>query len=86
MLHLGPAPEHMALASSSASGGSCSRSDPSVGVYIHTAKIVQGIPVVTSIPRPLAGASSSSSLASTPDPDSSDNYPEIRTNACGEPT
>jgi hypothetical protein len=60
--------------------------DPCVGSYIHTTKIVQGIPVVTSILRPLAGASSSSSSALTPDLDSSDNYPEIRANACEEPT
>jgi hypothetical protein len=40
---------------------------------------------VTSIPRPLARASSSSSSALTPDQDSSDDYPDIRTDACGEP-
>jgi hypothetical protein len=54
-------------------------------VYIRTVKIVQDIPVVTSIIRPLAGASSSSSSASTPDPNLSDNYPEIGASACGEP-
>jgi hypothetical protein len=85
MLSTGPAPEHLALASSSASGGSCSRSDPCAGVYIRTVKIVQDIPVVTSIIRPLAGASSSSSSASTPDPNLSDNYPKIGASACGEP-
>jgi hypothetical protein len=43
-----------------------------------------GIPIVTSILRPLAGASSSSSSASTLDPDSFDDYPEIGASACGE--
>jgi hypothetical protein len=41
---------------------------------------------MTSIIRPLVGASSSSSSISTPDSDSSDDYPEIGINACGEPT
>jgi hypothetical protein len=59
--------------------------DPCAGSYIHTAKIVQGIPVVTSILRPLARALSSSSSASTPDLDSSDDYPEIGASAYGEP-
>jgi hypothetical protein len=85
MLPLGPAPEHLALASSSVSDRSCSESDPSVGSYIRTAKIVWGIPVVTSILWLLAGASSSSTLASTPDPDSFDVYLKIRASACGEP-
>jgi hypothetical protein len=40
---------------------------------------------VTSILRPLAGASSSSTSASTSDPYSSDNYPEIGASACEEP-
>jgi hypothetical protein len=40
---------------------------------------------VTSILRPLAGASSSSTSTSTPDPDSSDNYLEIGASACREP-
>jgi hypothetical protein len=48
--------------------------------------IVQGIPVVTSILWPLVGASSSPSSASTPDPDSSDDYPEIEASTCREPT
>jgi hypothetical protein len=85
MLPPGPAPEHLALASSSASGGSCSGSDPCAGSYICITKIVQGIPVVTSILRPLIGASSSSTSASAPDPDSSDDYPKIWASACGEP-
>jgi hypothetical protein len=81
----GPALEHLALASASASGRSCSGSDPCAGSYIRTAKIVQGIPVVTTILWPLAEASSSSTSASTPDPDSSDDYPEIGASAYGEP-
>jgi hypothetical protein len=85
MLPPGPAPERLALTSSSASDGSCSGSDPCAGSYIRTTKIVQGVPVMTSILRPLAGAPSSSASASIPDPDSSDDYPEIRASACGEP-
>jgi hypothetical protein len=85
MLPLGSAPEHPTLASSSASGESCSGSDPCAGSYIRTAKIVRGIPVVTSILRPLTGASSSSTSASASDPDSSNDYPEIGASACGKP-
>jgi hypothetical protein len=85
MLPPGPTPEHLALASPSVSGGSCSGSNPYAGLYIHTIKLVRGIPVVTSILRLHVGASSSSSSASTPDLDSSDDYTEIRTSACGEP-
>jgi hypothetical protein len=77
MLPPRPAPEHLAMASLSASGGSCSWSYPCAGSYICIDKIVRGIPVVTSILRPFIGASSSSSSASTPDLDSSDDYPEI---------
>jgi hypothetical protein len=86
MLPPGPAPEHLALASSSASGGSCSGSGPCAESYIPTIKIVQGIPVMTSILRPLATASSSSTSASTTNPDSFDDYPEIGANSCGELT
>jgi hypothetical protein len=85
MLPPGPAPEHMAPASSSTLGRSCLGSDPCAGNYIRTAKIVRGIPVVTSILRPLARALSSSISASTPDPDSSNDYPEIGASACGKP-
>jgi hypothetical protein len=85
MLPLGPPPEHLALASLSASGGSCSGSDPCAGSYVRTAKIVRGIPVVSSIIRPFAGASSSSSSASTHDLDLSNDYPEIGASACAEP-
>jgi hypothetical protein len=92
ILPLGPAPEHLTLASSSASGGSYLGSDPCAESYIRTVKIVRSIPVVTSILRPLVGASSSSTSASssstsssTTDLDSYDDYPEIRANACEEP-
>jgi hypothetical protein len=85
MLPPGPAPEHMAPTSSSASGRSRVGSDRCVENYIRTAKIVRGIPVVTSILRLLAGASSLSRLASTPDSDSSNDYPKIRASAYGEP-
>jgi hypothetical protein len=80
----GPAPEHLALTPSSAPGGSCSGLDPCAALHIHTVKLVQGIPVVPSILWPLVRASSSSSSTSTPDQDSSDDYPEIETSACGE--
>jgi hypothetical protein len=85
MLSSGPAPEHLALASLSASSRSYTGSDPCAGSYICTIKIIQGILVVTSIIRPLAGASSSCSLTSTPNPDSFDDYPEIGASAYGEP-
>jgi hypothetical protein len=49
MLPPGLAPKHLALASSSVSGGSCSGSDPCAGIYIRTAKIIWDILVVTSI-------------------------------------
>jgi hypothetical protein len=84
MLPPEPAPERLALTSSSASDGSCSGSDPCAGSYICTTKIVRGIPVMTSILRPLVGASSSSASASSSDPDSSDDYPKIEAGACGE--
>jgi hypothetical protein len=85
MLPSGPASEHLALTPSSMSDGSCSGSDPCVGLYIRTAKLVRSIPVVTSILRSLAKSLSLSSSASTHDQDSSDDYPEIGTSAYGEP-
>jgi hypothetical protein len=85
MLPPGPVPEHLALTSSSTSGRSCVASGHCAGNYICTAKIIWSIPVVTSILRPLVGASSSSASASTPDSDSSDDYPEIGASAYGEP-
>jgi hypothetical protein len=73
------APEHgqasCSLANSSTSGDACLGVDPWAGLYIRTAKLVRGIPIVTSIIRPLAGTSSSSSSAASPEQDSSDDYP-----------
>jgi hypothetical protein len=65
------------LTISSTSGGACSGLHSFEGLYIRTAKIVRGIPVVMFTLRPLAGASSSSSMTASPDQDSSDDYPEI---------
>jgi hypothetical protein len=59
MLSPGSAPEHLASTSSSSSGRSGVGSDHCVGNYIRIAKIVRGIPVVTSILQPLVVASSS---------------------------
>jgi hypothetical protein len=50
------APEHPAPAPSSTSGGTCLGSDPFVGLYILTAKLVRGIPTVTITLRPFVGA------------------------------
>jgi hypothetical protein len=86
MLPPGSAPEHLALASSSVPSVSCSGMDPCARLYIRTTKFVQDIPIMMSILQPLTGASSSSSSASTPNLDSSDDYLEMGTSACGEPT
>jgi hypothetical protein len=59
--------------------------DLCAGSYIHTSKIIWGIPVVTSILRTLVGALSPSASALTPDPDSSDDYPDIGASTYGEP-
>jgi hypothetical protein len=48
MLPPGPAPEHPTPAHSSASGGACSGLDPFAGLYIRTAKLIHGIPIITS--------------------------------------
>jgi hypothetical protein len=53
------------------------------GLYICTVKLVREIPVVTTILRPRAGASSSSSSALTSDQGSSKDYPEIGVSTCG---
>jgi hypothetical protein len=86
MLPPWPGPEHPALAPSSTFGGACSGLDPFVGLYIHTTKIIRGIPIVTSILQPLIGASSSSSSASSPSQDSSNDYPKIEASVCGNST
>jgi hypothetical protein len=86
MLPLGPALEHLMpvhgqapcfLATSSTSGGVYSGLDLFVGCYI---------PIMMSILRPSAGASSLSSSAASLDQDSSDDYQEIRTSTYGDST
>jgi hypothetical protein len=72
------------LTTSTTSGGACSDLDPFAGFYIRTAKIVQGIPVMTSTLQTLARASSLSSLAASSDQDSFNDYPEIGVSACGD--
>jgi hypothetical protein len=93
ILPLGPAPKRItpthgqdpsSSATSFASGGTCSDLDPFAGLYICTAKIIQGIPVVTSILRPLSGDSSSSSSAASPEPNSSDDYLKIGVGTYGD--
>jgi hypothetical protein len=81
MLPPGEATEH--TAPSSASSGTQADSDFFDGLYIRTAKLVRGIPVVTTILRPCAGASSSSSSALSSDQGSSKDYPEIEVSTCG---
>jgi hypothetical protein len=86
MLPTGPAPEHHTLAPSSTSDGACSGLDSFAGLYIRTAKLIRGIPIVTSILRPFIGVLSSSSSTSSPGWDSSDDYPEIEASAYGNST
>jgi hypothetical protein len=81
MLPPGEATEH--TAPSSASSKTQADSDLFDGPYIRTVKLVRGIPVVTTILRQCAGASSSSSSALSSDQGSSDDYPEIRVSTCG---
>jgi hypothetical protein len=81
MLPLGEATEH--TAPSSASSETQANSDFFDGSYIRTVKLVRGIPVVTIILRPCAGASSSSSSALSSDQGSSEDYPEIGVSTCG---
>jgi hypothetical protein len=68
------------------SGGACRGLDPFAGCYIRTVKLVQGIPVVTSILCPSTGASISSSSAASPDQDSADDYPKIGISTSGDST
>jgi hypothetical protein len=81
MLPPGEATEH--TAPSSASSGTQVDSDFFNETYIHTVKLVRGIPVVTTILRPCTGASSSSSSALSSDQGSSEDYPEIGVSTCG---
>jgi hypothetical protein len=83
MLPRGTAPEHPASAPSSTLSDICSGSDTFAGLYIRIAKLIRGIPIVTSTLRPFVGVSSLSSSALSPDRDSSSDYPEIGASACG---
>jgi hypothetical protein len=66
MLPLGPALEHPTPTASSTSGSTCSGLDPFAGLYIRTAKQVQGILIMTSTLWTFTRAPSSSSSASFP--------------------
>jgi hypothetical protein len=81
MLPLGEAIEH--TAPSSASSETQADSDFFDGPYIRTVKLVRGIPVVVTILRPCAGASSLSSSVLSSDQGSSKDYPEIEVSTCG---
>jgi hypothetical protein len=81
MLPPGEATEHTAL--SSASSETQTDSDFFDGSYIHTVRLIRGIPVVTTILRPCAGASSSASSALSSNQGSSEDYPEIGVSTCG---
>jgi hypothetical protein len=83
-LPLGEATEHTTL--SSASSETQVDSDFFDGSYIRTVKLVRGIPVVTTILRPCAGASSSFSSALSSDQGSFEDYPEIRVSTCRSST
>jgi hypothetical protein len=83
MLPPGLVPEHPTPAPSSTLGGACLGLDPFAGLYIRTAKLIQGIPIVMSTLRPFVGASGSSSSASSPGRDSFNDYLEIGASACG---
>jgi hypothetical protein len=84
MLPPGEATEH--TAPSSTLSGTQADSDFFDGLYICTAKLVRGIPIVTTILRPCTGASSSSSSALPSDQGSSEDYPKIGVNTCGSST
>jgi hypothetical protein len=81
MLPPGEATEH--TAPSSASSGTQADSDFFDGMYIHMVKPVRGIPVVTTILRSCAGASSSSSSALSSDQGSAEDCPKIGVSTCG---
>jgi hypothetical protein len=81
MLAPGEVTEH--TAPSSASSGTQADSDFFDGLYIRTAKLVRGIPVVMTILQPCAGASSPSSSALSSDQGLSEDYPEIGVSTYG---
>jgi hypothetical protein len=70
----------------STSGGACSDLNPYAGSYYLSAKTSQGCPIRKTILQPSAGASSFSSSGETSYRDSAKDYPEIRDNACWNPT
>jgi hypothetical protein len=74
------------LASSSTSGGVCSGMNPYIRPYYRVAKTTQGIPIRAPIFQPSAGTSSSSTSATSPDQDSTDDYPEIGGSTCWNST
>jgi hypothetical protein len=80
----GQAPYFPAI--SSTSDGVYSGLDLYAGPYIRTAKLIRGIPVMTSILQSSVGASSSSTLAVSPDQDLADDYPEIEGSTYGDST
>jgi hypothetical protein len=84
MLPPGPAPEHPTPAPSSTSDSTYLGLDPFAGLYIRTAKLVRGILIVTSTLRTFTRALSSSSSASSPRRDSSDEYPKTGASAYGK--
>jgi hypothetical protein len=93
MLPPGSAPEHLTSADVQASWSLTTTStlddaysglNPFAGLYIRTAKIFRGIPIVMSTLQLLVRALSSSSLPASSDPDLSDDYPKIEISAYGD--
>jgi hypothetical protein len=80
MMPPGEAAEH--IAPSSASSETQAESNLFDGSYIRMVKLVRGIPVVTTILRPCAGASSLSSTTLSADQGSSEDYLEIGVSTC----
>jgi hypothetical protein len=74
------------LASSSISGGTCSGPNSYAGPYHRATKTTQGILIGAPIFQPSAGTLSSSTLAASPDQDSTDNYPKIGGSTCWNST
>jgi hypothetical protein len=73
-------------ANSSTLGSACSRLNPYAGPYHRVTKATQGIPTGAPIFQPLAGTSSSSTSAASPDQDSTDDYPKIGGSICWNST
>jgi hypothetical protein len=68
--------------SSSTSGGACLGLYSYAGSYHRTAKTTQRIPIGAPIFQPSAGTSSSSTSTSSPDQDSTDDYPKNEGSTC----